>query len=58
MHYVEFIVTKNVDIVGHASYYACQKCMAEDIYNRPHQKVCFPRIPITDNERRNELRIS
>lgn len=44
------------DVVGHASYFACQKCMAQGIWSQQCHKVCFPRIPTTENERRSELR--
>lgn len=44
------------EIVGHASYHACQKCMTLGVYDRTCRKVCFPRIPATVEERQEELR--
>lgn len=45
-----------IGTVRHASYHACQMCMAEGVYSRPKRKMCFPRIAISDMERETELR--
>lgn len=46
----------NIGIVGHNSYFGCQKCMAEGVYNHQLHKMSFPRIAVTEHERENELR--
>lgn len=43
-------------IVGHTSHFGCQKCMAQGVYNNVQRKISFPRIAITDDERKEELR--
>lgn len=43
-------------IVGHTSYFGCQKCMAQGVYSYTLRKMSFPRIAITDDERLKELR--
>lgn len=43
-------------IVGHTSYYGCQKCMTQGVYCRTLRKMSFPRIAVTEDERQKELR--
>lgn len=46
----------NSGIVGHNSYFGCQKCMAEGVYFKRLNRMAFPRIAVTNLERETELR--
>lgn len=46
----------NIGIVGHNSYYGCQKCMTGGVYFREKHKMSFPRIAVTNGERQAEFR--
>lgn len=43
-------------VIGHNSYYACQKCMIDGKYFPRACKVAYPRYAITDEERKTQLR--
>lgn len=46
--------TNIIGIVGHNSYFGCQRCMIRGSYS--NNKMSFPRIAATDREREEELR--
>lgn len=48
--------TKTLGIVGHTSYFGCQQCMTQGVYFHAAHKMSFPRIAVTNEERKNELR--
>lgn len=56
MNWIDINVLEFIGIVGHNSYYGCQKCMAEATYYRSSRRMSFNRIAVTDVERERELR--